>query len=94
MKDRFPRLPPGVTPSHPHLRGRDSEADRTDDDPPGDRRRCMVCCPPDKVAGRFKQANGDLDRLPYCDDHDADDLRAKLEVDRQRRDEATEADRY
>lgn len=50
----------------------------------------MVCCPPDKIAGRFKEVGGDLSRLPYCDDHGPDDLRAKLKRDDERRHEEHE----
>ena len=86
FKDPFPRLPPGCTPSDiPGNRPQDVPPEERPDDAEDDQQRCMVCCPPDKVAGRFKEVGSDLSRLPYCDDHDADDLRAKLERDEDRR---------
>lgn len=36
---------------------------------------CMVCDPPERVAGRFEQADGSLERLPYCARHGPADLR-------------------
>jgi hypothetical protein len=41
----------------------------------------MLCRPPEQTAGRFRDVDGDLARLPYCGDHDASDLRARLEAD-------------
>lgn len=90
FKDPFPRLPPGVTPSDiPGNRPQDVPPDERPDDreDPPDQKPCMVCRPPDKVAGRFKEVGSDLSRLPYCDDHDEDDLRAKLEHDEERREQ-------
>jgi hypothetical protein len=42
---------------------------------------CMVCDPPERIAGRFERADGDLSRLPYCPRHGPGDLRIALEGD-------------
>jgi hypothetical protein len=46
------------------------------------RRTCMVCDPPERIAGRFKRTGGDLSKLSYCGRHGPRDLRRALEAER------------
>lgn len=62
---------------------------RADDD----YRPCMVCRPPPDASEQVDMAS-DLSRLPFCDDHDPSDLRAKWERDKERMDEERRAARY
>jgi hypothetical protein len=43
---------------------------------------CMVCDPPERIAGRFERTGGDLSRLSYCRRHGPQDLRIALEAER------------
>jgi len=108
MKDRYPRLPPGCTPSDidramsgpkcPDCGRRQADGHhafcrrRRGDD----RDYCIVCNPP--VPGRRRSAFvdhvDDLDALPYCDSHDVDDLRATLERDDERRQDGMDQSRF
>jgi hypothetical protein len=66
FKDRFPRLPPGVTPS-------DIDRHFGPPDPPEDP-PCFVCSPSDKPLDDVDS----VDELPFCPDHGPDDARDLL----------------
>lgn len=81
--DPFPRLPPGVTPSDidraagviecPHCGNEEREGHT--DTCPTQIDWCDVCNPPPES---FRGPDGDL---VFCDDHDEEDLRARLRAE-------------
>lgn len=92
MKDRFPSLPPGCTPSdidqafgesacpecgQPEHEGHARGCPLHPDEPD----LCAVCNPPSDMDGP------DPSTLPYCDSHGPDDFRAKMEHERKIRHE-------
>lgn len=100
LNDRFPRLPPGCTPSDvdkamgatepwtcPECGATEPDPDHDKgcphaEDGPG---HCMVCNPPPDANVRVEYSTS-LTDLPYCDNHDYDALKAKLNAERKARD--------